>query len=59
MFLQFIAFRQMRQVKEHANTLGVLLKGDIPFLVSADSADVWQWRSGFRLVGPLRPPRPA
>jgi 4-alpha-glucanotransferase len=28
-------------VKAYANSKGVFLKGDIPFLVSADSSGVW------------------
>ena len=39
-FLQFIAFEQMRQVKEHANRQNILLKGDIPILLSKKSVDV-------------------
>jgi len=41
MFLQFLAFSQMRQVKAAAESKGIFLKGDIPFLVSGDSVDVW------------------
>ena len=48
--VQYLAFRQMLLVKQHANTLGISLMGDIPFLVSGDSADVWQRRDEFRLV---------
>jgi len=40
-FLQFLCFEQMKQVKAHASSKGVLLKGDIPILISRDSADVW------------------
>lgn len=43
----------MHLVKQHANTMGIFLMGDIPFLVSADSADVWQRRDEFRLVRDL------
>jgi 4-alpha-glucanotransferase len=41
-FLQFHAFRQMALVRQHANTQGIFLKGDIPILLSPDSADVWE-----------------
>ena len=40
-FLQFLAFQQMRMVKTTAESKGIFLKGDIPFLVSGDSVDVW------------------
>lgn len=40
-FLQYIAFQQMGKVKEYACEKKVHLKGDIPILLSPDSADVW------------------
>ncbi len=40
-FLQFHSFRQMEMVKDHAKAKGIKLKGDIPILLSPDSADVW------------------
>lgn len=49
-YIQYLAYRQMLLVKQHANTLGIFLMGDIPFLVAPDSADVWQRRDEFRLV---------
>jgi len=39
-FLQFVAFQQLQQVKAHAESRGVLLKGDIPILLSKQSVDV-------------------
>lgn len=39
--LQYLCFVQMSEVKAHARSKGVLLKGDIPILISRDSADVW------------------
>lgn len=47
--LQMLCFEQLRQVKEHAEKKGILLKGDIPILISPDSADVWHQREFFRL----------
>ena len=38
---QYLCFTQFKSVKEHAAKQGVLLKGDIPFLVSGNSCDVW------------------
>lgn len=40
-FLQFHCARQLKAVKAYAEQKGVLLKGDIPILLSPDSADVW------------------
>jgi 4-alpha-glucanotransferase len=40
-FLQYLCYTQMTQVKTYASTHGVLLKGDVPILLSPDSADVW------------------
>jgi 4-alpha-glucanotransferase len=40
-FAQFLLFRQGGRLKEHANTQGVHLIGDLPFFVSPDSSDVW------------------
>jgi 4-alpha-glucanotransferase len=39
--LQLLCFQQMRAVKTHAASKQVLLMGDIPFLIGADSADAW------------------
>eukprot|EP01114_Cavostelium_apophysatum_P013554 TRINITY_DN3307_c0_g1_i2.p1 TRINITY_DN3307_c0_g1~~TRINITY_DN3307_c0_g1_i2.p1 ORF type:complete len:352 (+),score=80.47 TRINITY_DN3307_c0_g1_i2:155-1210(+) len=41
MFLQFLCNQQMSKVKQYAESKRVFIKGDIPFLVSSDSADVW------------------
>jgi len=40
-FLQFHAFRQMKQVYAYAQKQKVFLIGDIPILLSPDSADIW------------------
>lgn len=40
-YLQFLSAQQLEQAKEYANSKGVWLKGDVPFLCSKDSADVW------------------
>ena len=41
-YLQYLAFSQWKKVMEAANTNSVFIKGDIPILISRDSADVWQ-----------------
>lgn len=38
--LQYLAFSQMKQVKEYAHKKGVALMGDIPILISRSSVDV-------------------
>jgi 4-alpha-glucanotransferase len=40
-FAQFLLFRQGARLKQHAQTRGVRLIGDLPFFVSPDSSDVW------------------
>lgn len=47
--LQYLAFQQLTEVKRRANARGVYLKGDIPILISPDSADVWHRRRYFLL----------
>ncbi len=47
--LQYLCFSQLTEVKKHANACNVFLKGDIPILISRDSADVWYYRNFFRL----------
>lgn len=49
MLIQFLCFKQMQQVKQEASANGVFLKGDIPILLSRDSADVWCHRDQFNL----------
>jgi len=46
---QFIAFSQFRETKRYAGSKGVLMKGDLPILISRDSADVWAHPEFFKL----------
>lgn len=48
-WLQWQLFEQFSQVKKYAAGNGVLLMGDMPFLVSRDSADVWAHQNYFKL----------
>jgi 4-alpha-glucanotransferase len=48
-WLQWMAFRLLKEARADANKKGVLLKGDLPILVSRDSADVWQHPEFFKL----------
>lgn len=46
-FLQFLCFQQMKQVKSFASKQNILIKGDIPILINRESADVWLNRELF------------
>lgn len=46
---QWLLDRQMREARAYAASRGVLLMGDVPILVSRDSADVWRRPGIFRL----------
>ncbi|MCI0450346.1 MAG: 4-alpha-glucanotransferase [Chlorobi bacterium] len=48
-WLQWQLYEQMKDVKKYANQRGVLLMGDLPFLVSRESAEVWSHQNYFRL----------
>lgn len=42
MFIQYLCHLQLKEVKEYASSKQVFLMGDIPILISPDSADVWE-----------------
>jgi 4-alpha-glucanotransferase len=46
-FVQYLCFQQMEEVKQFATTNQVFLKGDIPILINKESADVWLNRKLF------------
>lgn len=48
-FLQFIFFREWKELKLYANKNGIKIIGDIPIFVSMDSADVWANQHLFQL----------
>ena len=48
-FCQKLLKEQLRAVHDRARCRGVLIMGDIPILVSRDSADVWRNQRYFRL----------
>lgn len=48
-WVQWQAHRQLKEARERAAARGVLLMGDLPFLVARDSADVWARRDHFKL----------
>lgn len=47
--IQYLCFQQLRQVREHAESKKIWLKGDIPILINRESADVWLYRGLFSL----------
>jgi 4-alpha-glucanotransferase len=49
-WIQWQLFEQFRAVKKYAHDRDVLLVGDLPFLVSRDSADVWSHQDYFKLL---------
>lgn len=48
-WLQYQLFCQFDKARQYARNEGVFLMGDLPFLVSRDSADVWANPSYFKL----------
>lgn len=48
-FLQFIFFKEWKELKAYANERGIRIIGDIPIFVSMDSADVWANQHLFQL----------
>lgn len=48
-WMQWQLFEQMNSVKKYSEERGVFIMGDIPFLVSRDSCDVWANREYFDL----------
>jgi len=48
-WLQWQLFEQFKDAREACLKRGVLLMGDLPFLVSRDSADVWAHQGDYKL----------
>ena len=53
--VQYLFFAQWRALKQYANDRGVLIIGDLPIYVSADSVDVWSAPEAFQLGEDLLP----
>ena len=53
--VQYLFYRQWRELKRYANDAGVSIIGDLPIYVALDSADVWANPGQFQLDGELRP----
>lgn len=48
-FMQFMFYKQWKEIKEYANEKGISVMGDIPFYVGLDSAEVWEFQDDFQL----------
>lgn len=48
-FIQFLFFKQFRELRRYAHERGVHLVGDIPIFVAHDSSEVWTHRDWFQL----------
>lgn len=48
-WLQWQVYEQFGNTKEYLERKGILLVGDVPYLVSRDSADVWAHQNLFKL----------
>ncbi|MDQ3193683.1 MAG: 4-alpha-glucanotransferase, partial [Bacteroidota bacterium] len=49
-WLQWQLYEQLTTIKKYAGRKGVFIMGDLPFLVSRDSADVWAYKNYFKLT---------
>jgi len=49
MWLQWMLFKQFKEASAYAAGNNILIKGDLPVLVSRDSADVWSHLEFFKL----------
>lgn len=54
--IQFLLHQQLKSVKRYASEKGVDLMGDIPILVSSQSADVWKHPDFFNLSSTVGAP---
>jgi 4-alpha-glucanotransferase len=50
-WIQYLLEKQLDKASQALQSMGVYLKGDIPILMSRESADVWAERSFFDLTG--------
>ena len=53
--LQYLFYKQWRQLKAYANEKGIQIIGDVPIYVAGDSADVWANPKQFYLDEDLNP----
>ena len=53
--MQYLFFRQWKELKAYANRSGIEIIGDLPIYVAADSVDVWGCPEEFQLDENLVP----
>lgn len=46
-FVQFLLYKQLKEVREYASDKGIILKGDLPIGISRNSVDAWVYPSLF------------
>jgi 4-alpha-glucanotransferase len=56
-YLQWAAWEQWQGVRREARQRGIRIMGDLPFLVSRDSVDVWSRRDEFDLTRSVGAPK--
>lgn len=54
-FNQFLFFKQWGKIRDYAHNKGIQIIGDMPFVISMDSADVWANPELFLLDEELKP----
>ena len=54
-FNQFLFFRQWKNLRAYANTKGIQIIGDMPFVIAMDSADAWTHPELFLMDADLKP----
>lgn len=54
-FMQFLFFRQYKNLKKYANKRGISIYGDMPIYVSMDSSDIWANPEMFMLDSDRKP----
>ncbi len=58
-FMQFLFFRQYKDLKKYANKRGISIYGDMPIYVSMDSSDIWANPEMFMLDSDRKPTKVA
>ncbi len=48
-YIQYLCYKQLKKVKDYAEQHNLLIKGDLPILVSKESCDVWFYKKFFSL----------
>jgi 4-alpha-glucanotransferase len=54
-FLQYIFFKQWKELKDYANEANIKIIGDMPIYAAADSADVWAKPENFLVDAEKKP----